>query len=79
MGNIAYSCNICNRKNMNDEPNGALNLRNFPKDLIRLCRIKALNQKMTLRQFVEKVLREAVDDKGKRAKTSPASRASGDR
>lgn len=54
---------------MNDEPNGALNLRDFPKDLIRLCRIKALTQKMTLRKFVEKVLREAVEDKGKRARS----------
>ena len=54
---------------MSDESKGALNLRDFPKDLIRLCRIKALTQKMTLRQFVEKVLREAVEDRNKRAKS----------
>jgi hypothetical protein len=55
---------------MNDEPKGALNLRDFPKDLILQCKRKALNSTppISLRQFVEKALKAAVDDKAKRAK-----------
>jgi len=56
---------------MNDEPKGALNLRDFPKDLILQCKRKALNATppLTLRQFVEKALRVALEEKAKRAKT----------
>jgi hypothetical protein len=55
---------------MNDEPKGALNLRDFPKDLILQCKRKAINSSppLTLRQFVEKALRSALDEKVKRIK-----------
>jgi hypothetical protein len=55
---------------MNDEPKGALNLRDFPKDLIVKCKIKGLSSKppLTLRQFVEKALRVALEEKGQRSK-----------
>ena len=58
------------------DPKCSLNLRGFPVDLKWKCREKAAQEKETLAQFVERVLREAVKtreterDKGKsRAKS----------
>jgi hypothetical protein len=51
---------------MNDESKGALNVRDFPKDLIRRCKIAALDKKpkqQTLGQFVEDALRAALGEK----------------
>lgn len=43
-----------------DDELGALNIRDFPKEIIRKCRIKAAQQRQTLKEFVEGLLREAT-------------------
>lgn len=48
---------------MESSKSAVLNLRKFPEDLRRKCKIKALEQGMTLTEFVIRCLREAVDTK----------------
>ena len=38
----------------------ALNIRNFPRELLRQCKIRALEQDLPLRQFVIEALRHYV-------------------
>lgn len=45
---------------MEPEPKGALNIRNFPKALIRKCKKAAVDDDTDLRGFVIKVLRAAT-------------------
>ena len=46
----------------NDDKLGALNIRDFPKELIRKAKIKATSSQQNLREFVESLLREATKD-----------------
>jgi predicted HicB family RNase H-like nuclease len=48
---------------MEPSKSAVLNLRKFPEDLRRKCKIKALEQGMTLTEFVIRCLREAVEAK----------------
>ena len=43
----------------------ALNIRNFPQDLLWHCRQKAAQRRQTLREFVIEVLRKATAEKRK--------------
>lgn len=42
------------------QPASALNIRNFPKDLLWACRSKAAAQEQLLREFVIDTLRQAA-------------------
>lgn len=59
---VLYHTHVTFGTQMSDEPKCALNLRGFPADLKWKLREKAAQQKMSLLQFVEKVLRAAVQD-----------------
>jgi len=72
MRNIAYSCTICTlflwQPNLGSQVaetsnNTVLNLRKFPEDLKRKCKMKALEQGITLTEMVIRCLREAVEPK----------------
>ena len=39
----------------------ALNIRNFPRELLRQCKIRALEQDLPLRELVIAALRQYVD------------------
>ncbi len=43
--------------------NSVLNLRKFPEDLKRRCKMKALEQGITLTEFVIRCLREVTEPK----------------
>ena len=43
----------------------ALNIRNFPRDLLRHCKIRALEMDLSLRELVIEALRRYVSSNGK--------------
>jgi hypothetical protein len=43
----------------------ALNIRNFPQDLVWRCRERAAQKRMTLREFVIEALRTATSESSK--------------
>lgn len=44
----------------------ALNIRSFPRDLLRRCKIRALEMDLSLRELVIEALRRYVSPAGKR-------------
>jgi hypothetical protein len=55
-----------NRK-LQPKPAAALNIRNFPDELRWLCRERANQERMSLRQFVIVTLKRATEEEGMRS------------
>lgn len=49
----------------------ALNIRNFPRELLRQCKIRALEQDLPLRELVIVALRHYVGRSAKEQSTEP--------
>ena len=52
-------CYLCNMSKLLSAAT-ALNIRNFPRDLLRQCKIRALERDLPLREFVIEALRHSV-------------------